>query len=316
MTDQERPNSERLKQQATALGKSLGKALAGLPAALAEIVTLSPIVLGIALIALGAWWYEHGGRLKQAGQLHELEKQTAANISELRAHAAAIGEANQGRARRIVELETARQKSERGAAALHQRLLALQADQQAQARQVAALPTPEVARRVAARLGLGPGDVETRGSDETRGSGFGIRGSDETRDSGFGIRDSGRKNLDLPNPESRLPTPGFSLSEAALRKVETALVELDGCKQQAQVEGSLIGNCKEQAAASASIIDQQKASLAGLNQALADKDRILAASQQQQKAELKIARGAFSQRLVRTLEHVAIGVAIGLAVRR
>ncbi|PYV06829.1 MAG: hypothetical protein DMG26_02155 [Acidobacteria bacterium] len=310
MTDQERPNSERLKQEATALSKSLGKALAGLPAALAEIVTLSPIVLGIALIALGAWWYEHGGRLKQAGQLHELEKQTAANISELRAHAAAIGEANQGRARRIVELETARQKSERGAAALHQRLLALQADQQAQARQVAALPTPEVARRVAARLGLGPGDVETRGS------GFGIRGSDETRDSGFGIRDSGRKNLDLPNPESRLPTPGFSLSEAALRKVETALVELDGCKQQAQVEGSLIGNCKEQAAASASIIDQQKASLAGLNQALADKDRILAASQQQQKAELKIARGAFSQRLVRTLEHVAIGVAIGLAVRR
>ena len=297
MTDQERPNSERLKQQATALGKSLGKALAGLPAALAEIVTLSPIVLGIALIALGAWWYEHGGRLKQAGELHELEKQTAANISELRAHAAAIGEANQGRARRIVELETARQKSERGAAALHQRLLALQADQQAQARQVAALPTPEVARRVAARLGL------------------------ESRDLGLGTGDSGTLT---PNPSpasgrggtgtvgegSRPPSPEF------LRKVETALVELDGCKQQAQVEDSLIGNCKEQAAASASIIDQQKASLAGLNQALADKDRILAASQQQQKAELKIARGAFSQRLVRTLEHVAIGVAIGLAVRR
>ena len=293
--------SARFKQEASVLGK----ALASLPAALAEIVTLSPIALGIALIALVAWWYEHGAHLKQAGELHELEKQTAGNISQLRAQAAAaVREANQGRARRIVELETARQKSERGAAALHQRLLALQADQQAQARQVAALPTPEVARRVAARLGLGPGDVETRGS------GFGIRGSDETRDSGFGIRDSGRKNLDLPNPEFRIPTPGFSLSEAALRKVETALVELDGCKQQAQVEDSLIGNCKEQAAASASIIDQQKASLAGLNQALADKDRILAASQQQQKAELKTARGAFSQRLVRTLEHVAIGLAV------
>ena len=53
----------------------------------------------------------------------------------------------------------------------------------------------------------------------------------------------------------------------------------------------------------------------GLNQALADKDRILAASDRRQKAELKIARGAFSQRLARTLEHVAIGVAIGLAVR-
>jgi len=273
------------------LGKTLGKALASLPAALGEILTLSPIALGIALIALVAWWYEHGAHLKQAGELHELEKQTAGNISQLQAQAAAaVREANQGRARQIVELEMARQKTERDAATLHQRLLALQADQQAQARQVAALPTPEVAHRVAARLGLGPGDVETRGS-------------------GFGIRESG------PTPDFRLPTPGFSVSETALRKVETALVELDGCKQQAQIEDSLIGNCKQQAASSASIIDQQKASLLGLNQALADKDRILAASQQQAKGELKMARGTLTQRVVHTLEHVAIGVAIGLAVR-
>ena len=273
------------------LGKTLGKALARLPAALGEIMTLSPIALGIALIALGAWWYEHGAHLKQAGELHELEKQTAGNISQLRAQAAAaVREANQGRARQIVELEMARQKSERDAATLHQRLAALQAEQQAQAQKVAALPTPEVARRVAARLGLGPGDMETRESE-------------------VGSRESG------PTPDSRLPTPGFSLSEAALRQVETALVELDGCQQQAQVRDSLLGNCKQQAASSASIIDQQKASLVGLNEALADKDRILAASRQQQKAELKIARGAFSQRLARTLEHVAIGVAIGLAVR-
>src|SRR5439155_18686003 len=131
----------RLKQEATALSKSLGKALARLPAALGEIMTLSPIALGIALIALGAWWYEHGAHLKQAGELHELEKQTAGNISQLRAHAAAVREANQGRARQIVELEMARQKTERDAATLHQRLLALQADQQAQAQKVAALPT-------------------------------------------------------------------------------------------------------------------------------------------------------------------------------
>src|SRR5438876_10303687 len=69
------------------LGKTLGKALACLPAALGEIMTLSPIALGIALIALGAWWYEHGAHLKQAGELHELEKQTAGNISQLRARA-------------------------------------------------------------------------------------------------------------------------------------------------------------------------------------------------------------------------------------
>ena len=188
MTDQERPNSERLKQEATALSKSLGKALAGLPAALAEIVTLSPIVLGIALIALGAWWYEHGGRLKQAGELHELEKQTAGNISQLQAQAAAaVREANQGRARQIVELEMARQKTERDAATLRQRLLALQADQEAQAQKVAALPAPEVARRVAARLGLGPSDMETR-------------------ESGVGSRESGMPSL-FPTPDSQLPIP-------------------------------------------------------------------------------------------------------------
>src|SRR5438445_623751 len=206
----------RLKQEATALSKSLGKALV-------------------------AWWYEHGAHLKQAGELHELEKQTAGNISQLQAQAAAaVREANQGRARQIVELEMARQKSERDAATLHQRLAALQADQQAQAQKVAALPTPEVARRVAARLGLGPSDLETRDS------GFGVRGSDETRDSGVGIRDSGKeKSLSseprVPSPEPRIPNPGsFALSDAALRQVETALVELDGCKQQAQVRDNLL----------------------------------------------------------------------------
>src|SRR2546426_5714614 len=178
MTNDNGPSgSARLKQEAAVLGRALTKALAGLPAALAEVVTLSPVALGIALIALGAWWYEHGAHLKQAGELHELEKQTAGNISQLQAQAAAaVREANQGRARQIVELEMARQKTERDAATLHQRLAALQADQQAQARQVAALPTPEVARRVAARLGL------------------------ESRDWGLGTGDSGTPPPQPPPP--------------------------------------------------------------------------------------------------------------------
>ena len=295
--------SARLKEEAAVLGRTLGKALARLPAALAELVTLSPIALGIALVALGAWWYEHGAHLKQAGELHELEKQTAANISQLRAHAAAVREANQGRAQRIVELEMARQKSERDAATLHQRLLALQADQQAQARKVAALPTPEVARRVTARLGLESRDLGLVTGDS------GALTPNPSPASGRGGTGTVGEGSRPPNPGPRAPSPEF------LRQVETALVELDGCKQQAQVRDNLIGNCKEQAASSAAIIDQQKASLLGLNQALADKDRILAATEQQRKAELKMARGTFTQRVVHTLEHVAIGVAIGLAVR-
>src|SRR5207249_9669957 len=195
---------------------------ASLPAALGEIMTLSPIALGIALIALVAWWYEHGAHLKQAGELHELEKQTAGNISQLQAQAAAaVREANQGRARQIVELEMARQKTERDAATLHQRLAALQADQQAQAQKVAALPTPEVARRVAARLGLesrdwglGAGDSGALTPNPSPASGRGGTGT-----VGEGSRP--------PNPDPRTPSPEFSLSDAALRQVETALVELD-----------------------------------------------------------------------------------------
>src|SRR2546426_12606459 len=96
------------------LGKALGRALARLPAALGEIMTLSPIALGIALIALGAWWYEHGAHLKQAGELHELEKQTAGDISQLRAQAAAAGrEADQGRARQNVRPGKAGPENER-----------------------------------------------------------------------------------------------------------------------------------------------------------------------------------------------------------
>src|SRR5207245_469959 len=211
------------------LSKTLGKALARLPAALGEIMTLSPIALGIALIALGAWWYEHGAHLRQAGELHELEKQTAGNISQLQAQAAAaVREANQGRARQIVELEMARQKTERDAATLHQRLLALQADQQAQAQKVAALPTPEVARRVAARLGL-----------ESRDWGLGTGGSgaltpNPSPASGRGGTGTVGEGSRPPNPEPRAPSPEF------LRQVETALVELDGCKQQAQVRDNLL----------------------------------------------------------------------------
>src|SRR5256885_12770225 len=103
------------------LGKALGKALASLPAALGEILTLSPIALGIALIALVAWWYEHGAHLKQAGELHELEKQTAGDISHLQAQAAAgVRGANHGRAPQNVQLEKARPQTQRHPAQLHQ----------------------------------------------------------------------------------------------------------------------------------------------------------------------------------------------------
>ena len=49
-----------------------------------------------------------------------------------------------------------------------------------------------------------------------------------------------------------------------------ALDQLDGCRAEAAVRDSLVSNCQAQTKTNAAIIDQQRASLASLNQALAD----------------------------------------------
>jgi hypothetical protein len=281
-TSGRQPGFTRFRQEASALGKSLRTVLASLPAALGEIAALSPIALGVALLALACWWYEHDAHLRQAGALGELKKQTEANISQLQAQAsAAVRQANQEHAQQMAQLEIERQKSERDAAALRRRLGALQADQQARLAQVAALPIPELANRLAARLGLDAGDLKTGAGTPESGSGSGS---------------------------------GAELSAGALRKVDSALVELDGCRQQAEVRDSLLGNCREQAALSAAEIRDQQAALSKLNEALGDKDKVLARSAQEHQAELKLARGTFTQRLLHALEHVALGVAIGAAL--
>ncbi len=118
-------------------------------------------------------------------------------------------------------------------------------------------------------------------------------------------------------PSSAPPgTNSFELSEAALRKMSSALVSLDSCREQAEVKDQMAANCQRQVDAGAAIIDQQKGSIAKLNEALADQDQILAKSNQAHQQELKIVRGTWTNRVLHTLEHVAIGVAIGLAVKR
>ena len=111
-------------------------------------------------------------------------------------------------------------------------------------------------------------------------------------------------------------TDGFTLSEPALRKMSGALDQLDSCRAESALRDGLVSNCQAQTKTSAAIIDQQRASLTSLNQALADKDQIITKRDQEHQTELKIARGTFMGRVVRTLEHVAIGVAIGYALKR
>jgi len=309
---------------------------------LAELVTLSPLAVLIGLAALGAWWHEHNQHLRQAGELQQLKKQTTADVAQLQFQAAqAAQEANQQRAARIVALELERQKSERDSAALHQRLTALETEEQQQTAEVAALPPAQLASGLASRLDLAPDDfapaaASTASATAAPGEGAGAaspatpagpaenpplrQAAGSSRPPATPGTGRGPASAPAQQGQARPPAPPgtayFRVSEAALRKVDAALISLDGCRRQSQVKDGLLADCQQQAQSSASVIDEQKASLAKLNEALADKDQILAKRETEHQAELKVARGTFTSRVVHTLEHVGIGVVIGLVLKR
>ena len=105
------------------------------------------------------------------------------------------------------------------------------------------------------------------------------------------------------------------LSDQEVRKVETALIELDSCRQQTQVMGQQVSNCAQQSKLDSAIRDQQAGTIAKLEAALADKDKILAESEAAHRAELKAARGTWRSHLFRALEYFAGGFIAGVLVR-
>ena len=102
----------------------------------------------------------------------------------------------------------------------------------------------------------------------------------------------------VPNA-SRPSSPALVLSDQGVRKVETAFIELDSCRQQTQVMGQQVSNCEQQSKLNSGIIDQQAGTIVKLNAALADKDQILARSEEAHRAELKAARGTWRSRFFR-----------------
>jgi hypothetical protein len=105
------------------------------------------------------------------------------------------------------------------------------------------------------------------------------------------------------------------LSDAGARKVETAFIELDSCRQQAQVMGQQVSNCAQQAKLNSAIVDQQSTRIAKLNAALADKDQVLARSEEAHRAELKAARGTSRSHFLRAVAYFAGGFIAGVLVR-
>ena len=137
----------------------------GLRTLLAMAPTLPLAALGVLAIFAGLWWMEHDARLKREGELKEMQKQSATEISGLQAKAdAAVRDANQSNARAASELEASRRLLEQQAQDLRQRLAALEQAEHTQIQQVAALPAAEIWKRLGEQLGAGAiGEKESEG---------------------------------------------------------------------------------------------------------------------------------------------------------
>jgi type III secretory pathway component EscV len=235
---------------------------------------------GVAIMFF-AWSCERQARRREVTEAKQVKKQAAEEISRLQQQAAsALRDAKQS-TQAARELEAQRQQLAREAEGLRQSLESLRKQELARTNEVATLPTLEVARRVASRL-------------EEQGSG--------NREQGIG-------------GEGQKDAAALVLSDQGVRKVETAFVELDSCRQQTQVMGKQVSNCEQQAKLDSALQEQQSATISKLNSALADKDQILARSEAAHRAELKAARGTWRTRFFHAVEIFAGGFVAGVLVR-
>ena len=119
----------------------------------------------------------------------------------------------------------------------------------------------------------------------------------------------------VPSPQPPAASPSLTLTEGQLRRVATALIERDACREQKDVVEAQFANCHAQVDTNAAIIQQQVDSLGKLNLALSAQGEILARREAQHQTELKAARGSRLSRLARVIEYVAVGIVIGAVLR-
>jgi septal ring factor EnvC (AmiA/AmiB activator) len=231
-----------------------------------------------AVIMILAWSCERQARQRELTEAKQVQKQATEEISRLQQQAAgALREAQQS-AQAVRELESQRERIAREAEGLRQSLASLRKQELARTDELATLPTSEVASRVASRL-------------QEQGTG------------------------NSPQGESQKNPAALVLSDPGVRKVETAFIELDSCRQQTQVMEQQVSNCEQQAKLDSTLQQQQSDTISKLKAALADKDQILAQSEQAHRAELKAARGTWRRRLLRAVEIFAGGFIAGVLVR-
>lgn len=275
---------------------------------LRTIPSLPTAALAGVVIMFFAWSCERQARRRDTVEAQQAKKHAAEDISRLQQQAAgALRDAKQG-AQAVRELEAQRQQLVREAEGLSQSLESLRKQELARADEVATLPTSEVISRVASRLQEQVSGVSDQGSgQETSGPKMPAPGKGEKQPAPV------TQHL-LPN-SSRPSSPTLVLSDQGVRKVETAFIELDSCRQETQVLGKQVSNCEQQSKLNSAIIDQQSGTIAKLNSALADKDQVLARSQEAHRAELKAARGTWRSHFFRAVEYFAGGFIAGVLVR-
>ncbi len=322
------------------LVQGLLRMLPGLPAA---------ALAGVVLMFF-AWSCEHQARQRDIEAAKQVKKQADEQISLLQQQAAgALRDAKQS-TQAALELEAQRQQFVREAEGLRQSLESLRQQELARANEVATLPTSIVASRVASRLQeQGTGNREQGIGQQGQVIGNREQGTGQQGQvSGAKYQGSGRQLLDpltvsvdrrtgesavaghplpqggqgqtqpAPGTQPLAPnasSPALVLSDQGARKVETALIELDSCRQQAQVMGQQVSNCEQQAKLDSALEQQQSGTISKLNAALADKDQILARSEEAHRAELKATRGTWGSRFFRAVEIFAGGFIVGVLVR-
>ena len=313
------------------LAQGLLRIAPGLPAA----------ALAGVVILFFAWSCEHRARQRESAEAQQAKKQAVEQISELEKQAASAVRDAQQSSQAAKELEGQRQQLARDADGLRQSLDSLRNQELVRTNELASLTTEEAVKRVAARLEVqGTGNRQqgtaqqnlnplTRPAtaDESAAAGHPPRflGSDGPhRGPEIGLPQGGEGNSRSggegtgQDPSAHLPTSpsaALVLSDQGVRRVESAFVELDSCRQQSQVIAQQVSNCDQRAKLDSALEQQQAGTILKLNAALADKDQILARSEAAHRAELKAVRGTWRTRFYHAVEIFAGGFIAGVLVR-
>ena len=325
------------------VAQGLTRVAPGLPAA---------ALAGVAIMFC-AWSCEHQARRRAVIEAKQVKKQMAEEISRLQQQAAGSLQDAKQSTQAARELEAQRQQLARETEGLRQSLESLRKEELARLNELATLPTPEVASRVASRLqeqGLGireqgaghePLNPLARpapagesagaahslpqggeGQNIAGGEGKNIAGGEgQNNPGGAGQKCPGAgigEKQPAPDTQHLVPnpsSPALALSDQGVRKVEAAFIELDSCRQQTQVLGQQVSNCEHQSKLNSTISNQQSVAIAKLNAVLADKDQILAQSEVAHRAELQAARGTWRSHFLRAVEYFAGGFIAGVLVR-